>query len=72
VAPNKHSSASEQMYKGHLLENETYIGGKVGARSRLPRYWCIAAAGLTAEQSPCPPSEQLLGCGALCPGSRSA
>ncbi|GAB4815178.1 hypothetical protein N2152v2_002224 [Parachlorella kessleri] len=42
VAPNKHSSASEQMYKGHLLESETYIGGKVEAlesgvfRSDLP------------------------------------
>lgn len=29
MAPNKHSSAVEQMYKGHLLESETYIGGKV-------------------------------------------
>ncbi|PRW20477.1 DNA polymerase epsilon catalytic subunit A [Chlorella sorokiniana] len=42
VAPNKHTSASEKMYKGHLLESETYIGGKVEAiesgvfRSDLP------------------------------------
>ena len=31
VAPNKHTSAAEKMYKGHLLESETYIGGKVEA-----------------------------------------
>ena len=31
IAPNKHTSASETMYKGHLLESETYIGGKVEA-----------------------------------------
>lgn len=31
MAPNKHLSASETMYKGHLLESETYIGGKVEA-----------------------------------------
>ena len=31
VAPNKHTSAGERMYKGHLLESETYIGGKVEA-----------------------------------------
>lgn len=31
VAPNKHTAASERMYKGHLLESETYIGGKVEA-----------------------------------------
>ncbi|EFN52544.1 hypothetical protein CHLNCDRAFT_26745 [Chlorella variabilis] len=42
VAPNKHTAASERMYKGHLLESETYIGGKVEAiesgvfRSDLP------------------------------------
>lgn len=42
IAPNKHLSASETMYKGHLLESETYIGGKVEAlesgvfRSDLP------------------------------------
>jgi len=31
VAPNKHTSANEKMYNGHLLESETYIGGKVEA-----------------------------------------
>jgi DNA polymerase epsilon subunit 1 len=31
VAPNKHTSAGERMYRGHLLESETYIGGKVEA-----------------------------------------
>lgn len=31
VAPNKHTAASERMYRGHLLESETYIGGKVEA-----------------------------------------
>eukprot|EP00798_Chlamydomonas_sp_ICE-L_P017971 gene17971-24376_t len=42
VCPNKHHSATEVMYKGHLLESETYIGGKVEAiesgvfRSDLP------------------------------------
>ena len=42
VAPNKHTAAHERMYKQHLLESETYIGGKVEAleagvfRSDLP------------------------------------
>lgn len=31
VAPNKHAAAVERMYRGHLLESETYIGGKVEA-----------------------------------------
>ena len=51
VAPNKHASAAETMYKGHLLESETYIGGKVEAlesgvfRSDLPiRFKCKASA----------------------------
>ena len=30
IAPNKHSSTLEPMFRGHLLESETYIGGKVG------------------------------------------
>ena len=30
IAPNKHTSAQEPMFRGHLLESETYIGGKVG------------------------------------------
>ncbi len=29
VAPNKHVSQTESMYKGRLLDSETYIGGKV-------------------------------------------
>lgn len=29
VCPNKHHSPGEVMYNGHLLESETYIGGKV-------------------------------------------
>ena len=42
VAPNKHTSVAEKMFRGHLLESETYIGGKVEAlesgvfRSDLP------------------------------------
>ena len=31
VCPNKHVSQAEAMYKGHLLESETYIGGAYGA-----------------------------------------
>ena len=31
IAPNKHTAAVEPLYKGHLLESETYIGGKVEA-----------------------------------------
>lgn len=31
VAPNKHAALSEKMHGGHLLESETYIGGKVEA-----------------------------------------
>ncbi|KAK9824549.1 hypothetical protein WJX72_011249 [[Myrmecia] bisecta] len=51
IAPNKHSAKLETMYKGHLLESETYIGGKVEAlesgvfRSDLPiRFKCKPAA----------------------------
>jgi hypothetical protein len=42
LAPNKHSAAAEAMWRGHLLDSETYIGGKVEAlesgifRSDLP------------------------------------
>ena len=42
IAPNKHAAAQEPMFRGHLLESETYIGGKVEAlesgvfRSDLP------------------------------------
>ena len=37
MAPNKHSAAGEQVYKGHLLESETYIGGKVQGMQRVQR-----------------------------------
>ena len=47
IAPNKHRSVSERMHRGHLLESETYIGGKVEAlesgvfRADLPcRFRC--------------------------------
>lgn len=47
MCPNKHTAQAETMYKGHLLESETYIGGKVEAlesgvfRSDLPmRFKC--------------------------------
>jgi hypothetical protein len=50
VAPNKHSAAHEPMFRGHLLESETYIGGKVEAlesgvfRSDLPTRFTLDAA----------------------------
>ena len=51
VCPNKHTSLTESVYKGHLLESETYIGGKVEAiesgvfRADLPtRFKCKPAA----------------------------
>lgn len=42
LCPNKHQTTDENYYDGHLLENETYIGGHVEAlqagvfRSDLP------------------------------------
>ena len=51
LAPNKHQAASEATFRGHPLESETYIGGKVEAlesgvfRSDLPtRFNCSPAA----------------------------
>lgn len=51
VAPNKHAAVAEGMFRGHLLESETYIGGKVEAlesgvfRSDIPtRFKCKPAA----------------------------
>lgn len=51
MCPNKHTAQSETMYKGHLLESETYIGGKVEAlesgvfRADLPmRFKCKPSA----------------------------
>lgn len=47
VCPNKHSSVGEVYYNGHLLDSQTYIGGKVEAlesgvfRSDIPtRFKC--------------------------------
>lgn len=31
LCPNKHNAKYEAMFKGHLLDSETYIGGKVEA-----------------------------------------
>ncbi|CAL8464190.1 g3725 [Coccomyxa elongata] len=50
VAPNKHTQVQEPMFRGHLLESETYIGGKVEAlesgvfRSDLPTRFKLDAA----------------------------
>eukprot|EP00884_Botryococcus_braunii_P021811 jgi/Botrbrau1/8313/Bobra.0081s0002.1 len=51
VAPNKHTAGGEKLFRGHLLESETYIGGKVEAlesgvfRSDLPtRFKCNPTA----------------------------
>eukprot|EP00775_Hariotina_reticulata_P007932 gene7932-8128_t len=51
ICPNKHTSQSEMFYKNHLLDSETYIGGKVEAlesgvfRADLPtRFKCQASA----------------------------
>lgn len=54
VAPNKHTAAAEKMHKGHLLESETYIGGKVEAlesgifRADLPCKFRCKAEGYQA------------------------
>ena len=48
--PNKHTAAVEPMFRGHLLESETYIGGKVEAlesgvfRSDLPTQFKLEPA----------------------------
>ncbi|KDD76144.1 B-family DNA polymerase, partial [Helicosporidium sp. ATCC 50920] len=50
VAPNKHQAAAEKSHEGHLLDSETYIGGKVEAlesgvfRSDLPCSFRLDAA----------------------------
>lgn len=57
LAPNKHSAAAEAMWRGHLLDSETYIGGKVEAlesgifRSDLPTRFKLQPA---AYQVPAP------------------
>ena len=51
IFPNKKIEDKERFYHGHLLENETYVGGKVEAlhsgvyRSDIPtRFNLVAAA----------------------------
>ena len=61
VAPNKHSAAYEAKYRGHLLESETYIGGKVEAlesgvfRSDLPCRFKLQPAAYQARCCLCLP-----------------
>ena len=58
IAPNKHTAAVEAMHRGHLLESETYIGGKVEAlesgvfRSDLPTRFKVKPAAYQARPSP--------------------
>ena len=52
MAPNKHTSAGERMYKGHLLESETYIGGKVEA-IESGECWCGVVAPHRTVSTPC-------------------
>ena len=55
IAPNKHTAASEAMFRGHLLDSETYIGGKVEAlesgvfRSDLPTRFKLKPAAYQAR-----------------------
>ena len=57
IAPNKHTAAVEAMHRGHLLESETYIGGKVEAlesgvfRSDLPTRFKVKPAAYQARAS---------------------
>ena len=51
MAPNKHTSAGERMYKGHLLESETYIGGKVEA---IESGECVCVCACTCALSSVP------------------
>jgi len=52
--PNKHAESYNQMYDGHLLESETYVGGHVEAlqagvyRSDIPNQFNIVPE--TAQQ----------------------
>lgn len=60
VAPNKHTAAHETMYKQHLLESETYIGGKVEAleagvfRSDLPARFKLQSKAYQVTRPPAP------------------
>jgi len=55
IAPNKHTAAAEAMFRGHLLDSETYIGGKVEAlesgvfRSDLPTRFKLKPAAYQAR-----------------------
>ena len=55
IAPNKHTATVEAMYRGHLLDSETYIGGKVEAlesgvfRSDLPTRFKVKPAAYQAR-----------------------
>ncbi len=55
IAPNKHTAATEAMFRGHLLDSETYIGGKVEAlesgvfRSDLPTRFKLKPAAYQAR-----------------------
>ena len=57
VAPNKHTAVHEPMFRGHLLESETYIGGKVEAlesgvfRSDLPTQFKLEPAAYQVRPS---------------------
>ena len=59
VAPNKHTAVYEPMFRGHLLESETYIGGKVEAlesgvfRSDLPTQFKLEPAAYQVRPSAC-------------------
>ena len=60
VAPNKHTAVGEKMYKQHLLESETYIGGKVEAleagvfRSDLPCRFKLQPKAYQVSPTPSP------------------
>ena len=61
VAPNKHTAVHEPMFRGHLLESETYIGGKVEAlesgvfRSDLPTQFKLEPAAYQVHPPLCSP-----------------
>ncbi len=57
LAPNKHAAAAEALWRGHLLDSETYIGGKV------PALECIFCWDVPCKQSQvrllCAPAVQI-------------
>lgn len=68
IAPNKHTTVSESMYKGHLLESETYIGGKVEAlesgvfRSDLPTSFKVKPTAYQVIASPAEGANKVFSC----------